>query len=219
MFDLESGIANWRRQMLAAGVQSPVPLDELENHLREEMEQQMKAGVTESEAFQIAATIIGQPQTVRGEFNKIASAPNDRSWKFKEAALLISNTLFPLWVVGTIFRFKPGPFSALTGGQQTSAFAAVVLFGLLGWSGRFGYRMLPVVRTPKIRATIGIACAISVGLWWIVFLNVIVPYYNSTVGQFTVAFLWGFLTPAGVMNGLVWGIETAARKDVAAAVS
>jgi len=30
MFNLESSIARWREQMLAAGIQSPVPLDELE---------------------------------------------------------------------------------------------------------------------------------------------------------------------------------------------
>ncbi len=31
MFDLENAIADWRRQMLAAGIQTPVPLEELES--------------------------------------------------------------------------------------------------------------------------------------------------------------------------------------------
>ena len=44
MFDLEQSIAEWRRQMLAAGIKTPVPLEELEIHLREEIEQQMKSG-------------------------------------------------------------------------------------------------------------------------------------------------------------------------------
>ena len=38
MFDLEQAIAGWRRQMLAAGIQSPVPLEELGIHLRDEIE-------------------------------------------------------------------------------------------------------------------------------------------------------------------------------------
>ena len=38
MFDLEQSITNWRKQMLAAGIKSPVPLEELEIHLREEIE-------------------------------------------------------------------------------------------------------------------------------------------------------------------------------------
>ena len=46
MFDLEKAIADWRRQMLAAGIKTPVPLEELESHLREEIEQQMKSGLT-----------------------------------------------------------------------------------------------------------------------------------------------------------------------------
>jgi len=41
MFNLESAISEWRRQMLAAGIQSPVPLDELEAHLRDELEHQL----------------------------------------------------------------------------------------------------------------------------------------------------------------------------------
>jgi len=41
MFDLEQSVSDWRRQMLAAGIRTPVPLDELETHLREDIEQQM----------------------------------------------------------------------------------------------------------------------------------------------------------------------------------
>jgi len=37
MFDLEQAIIAWRQQMLAAGIKSPVPLEELENHLRDEI--------------------------------------------------------------------------------------------------------------------------------------------------------------------------------------
>ena len=36
--DLESLIANWRREMLAAGIKTPVPLEELESHLREDID-------------------------------------------------------------------------------------------------------------------------------------------------------------------------------------
>ena len=42
MLDLEQSIAEWRRQMLAAGLKTPVPLEELESHLRDEIEQQTK---------------------------------------------------------------------------------------------------------------------------------------------------------------------------------
>jgi Clp amino terminal domain, pathogenicity island component len=70
MFDLETAIANWRKQMLAAGIQSPVPLEELESHLREDVEQQVRSGTIESQAFHIAVQRIGQALTLKKEFMK-----------------------------------------------------------------------------------------------------------------------------------------------------
>jgi len=54
MFDLEQAIIAWRQQMLAAGIKSPVPLEELENHLRDEIRQHTKSGMSEVEAFNSA---------------------------------------------------------------------------------------------------------------------------------------------------------------------
>ena len=44
MFDLEQEIKAWRRRMLAAGLKGPIPLDEFESHLRDDVEQQVRAG-------------------------------------------------------------------------------------------------------------------------------------------------------------------------------
>jgi hypothetical protein len=71
MFNLEQSITNWRKQMLAAGIKTPVPLEELEIHLREEIEQQMKSGLNEQEAFISAVKKIGQAVTLKTEFSKI----------------------------------------------------------------------------------------------------------------------------------------------------
>jgi hypothetical protein len=70
MFDLEKSIADWRKQMLAAGIKTPVPLEELEIHLREEIERQMKTGLSEQEAFEISIQRIGQPKMLNNEFKK-----------------------------------------------------------------------------------------------------------------------------------------------------
>jgi hypothetical protein len=70
MFNLEQSIADWRKQMLAAGIQAPVPLEELEIHLREEIEQQMKSGLNEQKAFEISVQRIGQPKMLKSEFKK-----------------------------------------------------------------------------------------------------------------------------------------------------
>ena len=71
MFDLEKEIADWRRQMLAAGIKTPVPLEELESHLREDIERQMKSGSNEQKAFEVSIQRIGQPQAIKREFKKM----------------------------------------------------------------------------------------------------------------------------------------------------
>jgi len=60
MFDLERAMMRWRRQMLAGGIEAPVPLKELESHLRAELEQQLRSGRSPAEAFEAAVRTIGQ---------------------------------------------------------------------------------------------------------------------------------------------------------------
>jgi hypothetical protein len=70
MFNLEQAITDWRKQMLAAGIKTPMPLEELEIHLRDEIEQQIKSGVNEQKAFEISIFQIGQPKILTSEFKK-----------------------------------------------------------------------------------------------------------------------------------------------------
>lgn len=71
MFNLEQSIVEWRKQMLAAGIQSPMPLEELEAHLREAIRQQVQSGLDEQRAFKVAVRQIGQPELLKSEFCKI----------------------------------------------------------------------------------------------------------------------------------------------------
>lgn len=71
MFNLEESIAEWRQQMLVAGIKSPVPLEELENHLREEIDRQIKSGMDEQRAFQLATRQIGTAKQIKMEFMKM----------------------------------------------------------------------------------------------------------------------------------------------------
>ena len=70
MFNLDHAISEWRKQMLAAGIKTPVPLEELENHLREEIELETKSGLNEQKAFEISIQRIGQPKMLQSEFKK-----------------------------------------------------------------------------------------------------------------------------------------------------
>ena len=71
MFDLEQSIAEWRKQMLDAGIKTPVPLEELEIHLLEEIERQRNAGLDEQEVFDSAVRQIGQASVLESEFTKV----------------------------------------------------------------------------------------------------------------------------------------------------
>jgi hypothetical protein len=74
MFQLNEEIRKWRRQMVSSGIKTPELLDELENHLREEIRQLLSADLPEAEAFQLAVTRIGSSELLRTEFNKLKPA-------------------------------------------------------------------------------------------------------------------------------------------------
>lgn len=70
MFDLDEAITAWRQQMLAAGIDTPVPLDELECHLREDVEAQLDSGRDKQRAFESATRRIGPALELHGEFQQ-----------------------------------------------------------------------------------------------------------------------------------------------------
>jgi len=71
MFNLDNAISEWRREMLDAGVKTPGVLDELESHLRDDMERQTQSGLGAQQAFAAAAGRIGQAGALKEEFKKI----------------------------------------------------------------------------------------------------------------------------------------------------
>jgi hypothetical protein len=79
MFDLEKSISDWRRQMQSAGIKSPVPLDELEIHLREDVERQTKSGRSEADAFDSAVGEMGEARALKCEFKKAGGTLHERA--------------------------------------------------------------------------------------------------------------------------------------------
>ena len=200
--------------MLAAGIKSPVPLEELEIHLREEIEQQMKSGLNEQEIFNSAVHKIGQAHLVQNEFKKVEEAKEDREWKFVQILFAVVTSLFSLFLCGMVI-FKMGCFSEATSGQKTSCLAAIAAFALLAWGGRLSHRVFPVIRARRIRDALCISGGVLLMLWWMVFVHIILPRHDFTTGQLLVTILWEMIVPCGIFIGSFWGIETAARKKVA----
>jgi hypothetical protein len=89
MFNLEHAVADWRRQMLAAGIKTPVPLEELEDHLREDVEQRMRSGLTEPQAFEAAAQRVGQARVLNNEFLKVHGTKKARQFIKNNSFLIL----------------------------------------------------------------------------------------------------------------------------------
>ena len=214
MFDLEQSIAEWRRQMLAAEIKSPVPLEELEIHLREEIERQMTSGLSEQKIFNSAVQKIGQAHMIQNEFKKVETTKEDRNWKFVENLFAVVTSLFSLFLCGMVI-FKTGSFSEATSGQRTSSLVAIAALALLAWGGRLSCGMFPVIRAKQIRDAICVSGGVLLMLWWMAFVHIILPRHDFTTGQLLVTILWVMIVPCGIFLGLSWGIEAAARKKVA----
>ena len=112
MFNLEQAVIEWRQQMLAAGIKTPVPLEELEIHLREEIEQQSKTGLDERQAFEIAVQQIGPREVLRSEFSKNSCS----SWRSGDDRTTKTNQILGvLWLaqsIGFLIRFATSPAAA-----------------------------------------------------------------------------------------------------------
>ena len=69
MPDLDTRIANWRQSMTDKGIASAQTLDELESHLRDEVDRLL--ALDEAQAFDDAVARLGDASTLKGEFGKL----------------------------------------------------------------------------------------------------------------------------------------------------
>lgn len=71
MNNFEPEIADWRRRLIAAGFKSAAVLDELESHLREDIERRIRAGADASRVFEVAVARFGEPGALKMEFDRV----------------------------------------------------------------------------------------------------------------------------------------------------
>ncbi len=213
MFDLKEKIAQWRQQMLAAGIQSPVPLEELEGHLHEEIERQLKSGLDEQTAFNSAMQTIGSAPTLQIEFMKIESTQEIRRWKLFEVLFLATTFLIPLIVGSQAFYFKDGGFSEMAASQQAAILAAAITFSLLTWVMQMSCRKFSVILTKPIRDAIFVPV-----LLWVVACIILLPHCAFSDSQKSVISMWAFV-PFGIVIGWAWGFAATARKRLTPAGS
>ncbi len=217
MFDLEQAIADWQKQMLAAGIQTPAPLEELEIHLREDVGRQMRSGTSAQQAFEVAAQRIGQARALKFEFEK--DGLSMEAWLVKLACMAcgIVAALFSLWILLVLLTaHEPNLIERVLG---VIAVAAIIL------SWRYGRRFLPAIQRQRIRTAIGgLCCLASVG-GMMLFIKSILPHFlnqpagaSLPVGRMLVSFVW-IWTGMAILGGIGYGLTEAARRQTGPADS
>ncbi|MDB6059185.1 MAG: hypothetical protein JWO95_3029 [Verrucomicrobiales bacterium] len=77
MFNLEQAVAQWRERLLRAGIERESSLDELECHLRDDIDRQIINGLNLEQSFQVAIGQIGSATSLKSEFTKVQTSKED----------------------------------------------------------------------------------------------------------------------------------------------
>jgi len=209
MFDLEQAIAEWRRQMLAAGIKTPVPLEELEIHLREDIAQQTQSALTAQQAFGIAARKIGQAPELKREFKKIGTPMETQKIIKLAGVICVAVALFCQLFTCPPFVFAFG-FSLMTRVLLLAVWAITVATIVLSW--RYNHKLLPVIRNQPLRRAVGIVCYMGC-LLWMRFVLFHLPEF-ATGSLSLLVFLFGSeWTVMAILGGVGHGLEKAASKQ------
>jgi hypothetical protein len=179
MFDLEQNIEQWRRMLTnVLGGQAEV-IDELESHLREEMQRLVSAGQNPEQAWEAALTRLGGPQQLAVEFGKL-SPPVAACWLPARlvvlAPVVIAVGLAWLLMSGLLggrigLLLASHVFTVTLGYTATFAVGALAAWSVLirlvsGWDAR---------RAEAFKATVGklsawglalTAMGVALGAWW-----------------------------------------------------
>jgi hypothetical protein len=146
MFDLEPAIAGWRRQMLVAGIATPVPLEELENHLREDIDAQVRDGAMPEQAFASAIKRIGDPGPLIKEFAQANDSATARRRNLKRLGSIIAGTAFAYSTVFVIWliEWRLGKIQ-IAPAEWLLVFGSMAATLSFGFTGRYFAKFLPTI--------------------------------------------------------------------------
>jgi hypothetical protein len=110
MPEREQLIAQWRRNLAETTGCTKEVLDELESHLRDDVQQFMQAGHSEEQALALAASRLGHPRVLAAEFAKITGPA---SWLPARLATFAAVAVAALLVGYLLGRHQDGRFELL----------------------------------------------------------------------------------------------------------
>ena len=210
MFNLEQSITEWRKQMLAAGIKTPGTLDELEGHLREEIERQILSEINEQRAFEMAVKTIGRGTELKREFRK-GEPLEARLVKLLSIGCSVVALIFSLWWLSFLLMDETGWMNQIAG-------LLAVATTILAW--KFNYKFLPVISNHWVRSLAGFACCVAS----VIMIQLFIKYalvdavtrpalieMSQGRGLVLAIFLWAW-TAMAILGGIGNGLEKAARE-------
>lgn len=211
MRELDEMIAKWRSSLQL----DSEALDELESHLRDEVQRLIAGGVNEAMAFEVAVVKLGTKEVIAAEYGKVERTP-----RVVKVAL---GTWVAVMIVATAFLSLRVMSGRVTGLLFTHIFTllagylgafALTAMGIAMTSGTRGVRGWVVAFTPVVAALIGVA--IWLGMVWAK-LNYghSAPFNPRELGAMA-AFAW--YVAATCMHGWQLRDETVARMTIGGGV-
>lgn len=198
MFNLEQSIAQWRKRMIATGIKSPVPLEELESHLREDIERQIRAGAEAEHAFVAAAKQMGEGDYLKPEFEKVEGSEEQRRRNRKRIVATFAGTGFAYSVVFATWIFiRRSTHAEITWNEFLLVLGSMVATLLFGLVGRYFARFLPIVFNEWLQAAL-IVTGIFFGAVLLRLVWAILPLSNLIQAQ--VVLLWTMSPLLGLAN-------------------
>lgn len=210
MFDVEKAITEWRNQVRKVGVKSARILDELETHLREDIDVQTREGSEPEQAFVRSIVRLGHADALQLEFKKTRAL----STALNKSRLAIALVLVAMIVWLSGFTFGRAGFSS---GDWFVASSAVISCLLVAGIWSRAARFLPVIQDKRKRYAIEIGIFASGFVASNLFCTFVLPYFERRLNGEILPAIWLWAVfPIAVFMALAAGIEEAVRARRAA---
>jgi hypothetical protein len=178
MFDLEQQIQEWRHRVLAALTGRAEVIDELESHLREEVQHLLQSGQQLPDAWAMAMSRLGTPQQLAGEFRKLP--PPAEAWLPGRAVLVAFTCIMGLVVWMLLTKLLEGliePLLAVHVLTVMAGYLAVFTVGTLaawsllirtlrGWDERRATAFRAYAFRITLVGALFTLVAVVTGAWW-----------------------------------------------------
>ena len=208
MFNLESAIAVWRRQMSGAGVRNG-QLAELDSHLREHVQAQIRNGVTAEQAFISATNRLGDPKAIAREFRRTAEQ--------RGPLQIFMLTLVALAVGFVLFLGGAATFLCYTKPVDRLVVALAVLCTIaVAFNWRLLLPVLPAIPNTRKRLMLILGSMGSCFAVATFYCQIIVPHFPGPGEGFLPALGYFTMIPVAIGFCCAIGFEEAARRQAVA---